>query len=231
MSSIANQAINKQQQSGTTALFFSPTNNSNHSNVSIRRSPPPSASSSATTTTPIFHLNEHDVLYGRGSGPNDYTGNIAYRDLICSQKDDYRAASRKDKSRIASDIVQHVQKLGGRFLEKDSPEKGAESKSVAENSPVAAGVDRSSTVDDKHQQEAWYVVDDKRAEVKTKQALRQHYVGEDNVPLVPFPSATTSNSFATTTSSPSSMMTSLSLKDKKDGHDMISHNNISSPVL
>ncbi|KAL7487533.1 hypothetical protein ACHAW6_013128 [Cyclotella cf. meneghiniana] len=70
----------------------------------------------------VFELKDVDVLCGRGSGPNDRTGNIEFRNLILTRKAEYLAAkTREAKGRIASDIVQHVRRRGGRFLKKLSP--------------------------------------------------------------------------------------------------------------
>jgi len=114
-------------------------------------------------------LNPRDVLCGRGSGSNDYEGNISYRTLICAKKDEYRKVKRRDKSRIASDIVNQVHKAGGRFLERSGD--GGSFSSVGSYSSINS-----------FERDVWYEVETKRAEVKTKQALRQHYVGEEFFP-------------------------------------------------
>lgn len=114
-------------------------------------------------------LNPHDVLCGRGSGSNDYRGNIAYRKLICAKKDAYRQAKRRDKSILASEIVEKVHSMGGRFLERSG--EGDSFSSVGSRSSYSSEI----TVE----KDMWYEVGKTRAEVKTKQALRQHYVGEE----------------------------------------------------
>jgi hypothetical protein len=70
----------------------------------------------------VLDLNELDVLCGRGSGPNDRTGNIEFRNLILSRKAEYLAAkTREVKGRIASEVVNRVRQRGGRFLKKLTP--------------------------------------------------------------------------------------------------------------
>ena len=73
----------------------------------------------AQTPPYCFELNEHDVLCGRGSGPNDRVGNIEFRNLVLSRKSEYLAAPSRDaKGRIASSIVDAIRARGGRFLRK-----------------------------------------------------------------------------------------------------------------
>jgi hypothetical protein len=60
-----------------------------------------------------------DVLYGRGSGPNQHEGNIRFRELVADRKEEYTLATcRHDKAVIAGKIVQEVHKRKGRFLRK-----------------------------------------------------------------------------------------------------------------
>mgnify|MGYP000629504932 CR=1 FL=1 len=74
-----------------------------------------------------FELNEHDVLCGRGSGPNDRVGNVEFRNLVLSRKAEYLAAPSRDaKGRIATEIVDTVRLRGGRFLRKLSPAQAKE---------------------------------------------------------------------------------------------------------
>eukprot|EP01082_Thalassiosira_pseudonana_P003163 g3228.t1 g3228 contig12:1662734-1664858(+) len=70
----------------------------------------------------VFELNDIDVLCGRGSGPNDRAGNIAFRNLILTRKAEYLAVTSRDaKGTIAAEIVQDVRSRGGRFVKKLSP--------------------------------------------------------------------------------------------------------------
>ena len=95
----------------------------------------------------IYELNDHDVLCGRGSGPNDRklllylypisyqtkltlfaskhrtfisgVGNIEFRNLVLTRKAEYLAAPSRDvKGRIANEVVDAVRNRGGRFVKK-----------------------------------------------------------------------------------------------------------------
>lgn len=67
----------------------------------------------------ILELGDHDVLCGRGSGPNDRRGNIEFRNLIMLRKVDYLSAPTRDaKGKIAKSIVETVRMRGGRFVRK-----------------------------------------------------------------------------------------------------------------
>ena len=107
----------------------------------------------------IEALSQNDVLCGRGSGPNDHPGNVAFRQLILSRKAEYLSTSaRAEKAKIASEIVAHVQKEldpSGRFLKKMGPAELRE-KGFQEG------------------QDVWVVVDQDTALEKAKQALRQN---------------------------------------------------------
>lgn len=109
----------------------------------------------------VRSLRPSDVLCGRGSGPNDHPGNIAFRQIILSRKVAYLSTtSRADKARIAQEIVDRVERgcgasEPGRFLRKM---QAAELKE--------RGYDREDDV--------WVVVDRATALEKAKQALRQN---------------------------------------------------------
>ena len=109
----------------------------------------------------VRSLRPSDVLCGRGSGPNDHPGNIAFRQIILSRKVDYMTAkARTDKARIAQEIVDRVERgcgasEPGRFLRKMQAEELKE-----------RGYDREDDV--------WVVADRATALEKAKQALRQN---------------------------------------------------------
>eukprot|EP00586_Coscinodiscus_wailesii_P005602 CAMPEP_0172489772 /NCGR_PEP_ID=MMETSP1066-20121228/19990_1 /TAXON_ID=671091 /ORGANISM="Coscinodiscus wailesii, Strain CCMP2513" /LENGTH=401 /DNA_ID=CAMNT_0013257871 /DNA_START=28 /DNA_END=1233 /DNA_ORIENTATION=+ len=94
----------------------------------------------------VTTLNPNDVLCGRGSGPNDYTGNIHFRCYVFERRDEYLSTSnRATKAKIALEIVERVWKSDppGRFLEK-----------LSKNN--------------------YRIIDDDKALEKAKQALRQN---------------------------------------------------------
>ena len=100
--------------------------------------------------TIIQQLNPNDVLCGRGSGPNDYSGNIKFRGLVMDRRDEYLSTSnRASKAKVAREIVDYVKCMNppGRFLEQ-----------VENNKNTAL----------------WRVVSEDKALEKAKQALRQN---------------------------------------------------------
>lgn len=103
----------------------------------------------------ITQINANDVLFGRGSGPNDHEGNIRFRDLVGERKAEYMATNhRQTKAKIAREIVGKVIQKNGRFLKKV---EAAEAKELG----IPKGV------------EAWIAVDEETIMEKAKQALRQ----------------------------------------------------------
>jgi hypothetical protein len=104
----------------------------------------------------ITELRPADVLLGRGSGPNDHEGNIRFRQLVSERKDEYLATNhRQTKARIATEIVNQVFGLNGRFLRK------LEGKDALDYR-VPEGID------------AYVAVDEDTIMEKAKQALRQN---------------------------------------------------------
>ncbi|KAL7559101.1 hypothetical protein ACA910_017513 [Epithemia clementina (nom. ined.)] len=104
----------------------------------------------------VTKLGPFDVLFGRGSGPNDHEGNIRFRKLVAERKEEYMATNhRMTKAKIAREIVDAVLRENGRFLKKIEPE---EAKVVG----LPEGLD------------AWTSVDDDTIMEKAKQALRQN---------------------------------------------------------
>lgn len=107
----------------------------------------------------IKTLNPNDVLCGRGSGPNDYRGNIKFRNMVYERRAEYLASTtRKAKGQIAQEIIDQFRTNfhpPGRFLKKVDPKTAK-----------ALGVTRGN--------EVWVEVDAETALEKAKQALRQN---------------------------------------------------------
>lgn len=107
----------------------------------------------------IKALGPHDILCGRGSGPNDYRGNIKFRVIIYERRAEYLASkTRRGKAQIARDIVDHVKSVfepPGRFLKK-----------IDISTANSLGLKRGSPV--------WIQVNESKALEKVKQALRQN---------------------------------------------------------
>jgi len=124
----------------------------------------------------VIHLFPNDVLFGRGSGPNDHEGNIRFRLLVGERKEEYMATNhRQTKANIARNIVNQVLALNGRFLKRL---EAADAKRLG----IPKGVD------------AWTPADEETIMEKAKQALRQQREkGVDRSPNhspVPQPKAT-----------------------------------------
>ena len=102
-----------------------------------------------------------DVLFGRGSGPNDHEGNVLFRSLVKERKPEYMSTNhRQTKAKIAQEIVDAVRARSGRFLKK------AEPKDITRLG-IPEGVD------------AWLCVDERTILEKAKQALRQKADSKD----------------------------------------------------
>ncbi len=87
----------------------------------------------------------HDVLAGRGKSINHHPGNQYFISLIKPLKTDYVATPKQEKSMFARMVIQKVKNLNppGRFLKQD-PRTGL-----------------------------WYDIGEKKAILKTRQALRE----------------------------------------------------------
>jgi hypothetical protein len=114
--------------------------------------PPPTAPKQASYDGDVVtDLKPDDVLLGRGIGPNEHTGNVKFREIICYFRSEYLATSkRKAKDKIAHKAIQIIKARKGRFIRKMS-QVGAK--------PVGA-------------EDVYVIADEKIAVEKTKQALR-----------------------------------------------------------
>jgi hypothetical protein len=109
-----------------------------------------------TENSTITVLQPKDVLFGRGSGPNDHKGNIKFRELVSAHKAEYMATNnRQNKAKIARSIVDTVYAMNGRFLKKAEP---ADMRSMG----IPHGMD------------VYIAVSDDTVMEKAKQALRQN---------------------------------------------------------
>lgn len=118
------------------------------------------ASSSSTSSLSIItKLNDHDVLQGRGAGIDRCVGNVRFRTLIKSRKDDYLSAHQApEKNRIARDVIDAVQASHGRFLRR-----------VCDDS---AGSEAAASTDSQLSGHTWVVMEDMAILDKVKQAFR-----------------------------------------------------------
>jgi len=98
-----------------------------------------------TMNDPIVIPHDNDVLLGRGNFANAHPGNKQFRAYVGIQKEYYAASRKCDKPVFAKMIVNTINNLvpPGRFLRQDNDT------------------------------EAWIVVDEKKALLKTRQVLRE----------------------------------------------------------
>jgi len=71
-------------------------------------------------------IGDWDVLCGRGGESNNHVGNKRYRKVVDERKVEYRkinSKQRKLKTVFVRDIVSHINKCGGRFIDVDSKGK------------------------------------------------------------------------------------------------------------
>jgi hypothetical protein len=68
----------------------------------------------------VQELNKDDVLLGRGTGPNEFQGNIRFRALVKEtlQSDEFKKSTGSTKTMLARMIVRDVKAQNGRFLKK-----------------------------------------------------------------------------------------------------------------
>jgi hypothetical protein len=70
----------------------------------------------------VTELRLADVLFGRGSGPNDHEGNIRFRQYVAERKAQYMSTNhRMTKTKIAKEIVNRVHDDQGRFVKRVEP--------------------------------------------------------------------------------------------------------------
>ncbi|KAG7367044.1 hypothetical protein IV203_029714 [Nitzschia inconspicua] len=121
----------------------------NHGLVELDRATFPT-DMKATVSTPfnsrcsISKLNEHDVLLGRGTGPNEARGNVKFRALVqkALQSMDLDQMDGQRKARIAKEILDAVKSNNGRFVKATgaataAPEKRGQCNYVAVSDAVA----------------------------------------------------------------------------------------------
>jgi hypothetical protein len=80
----------------------------------------------------MITITENDVLAGRGTGSNQFIGNIKFRALVETRKKEYVTQNKhKVKKKIATEILSQIHQNGGRFLK--LIEDSAEADDVVEN--------------------------------------------------------------------------------------------------
>jgi hypothetical protein len=118
-----------------------------------------------------------DVLFGRGSGPNDHEGNIRFRTYVAERKVEYMATNnRLAKTKIAREIVNLVLNDNGRFLKKLERQESIELGLIVPDSDSNNQDNNHNNDDDDDKDEICFyeVQDDDTIMEKAKQALRQN---------------------------------------------------------
>jgi hypothetical protein len=131
--------------------------------------------SNAIVTT----LNSNDILLGRGAPNAYYEGNVRFRRLVQTRREEYLSTARHpQKQEIAREIFNQVAEGQGRFLMEIKPAR--ETKALG----VPAG------------KKAWRVADKSIALEKIKQTLRERNLLEETADLPKHPHAHSSNEIA-----------------------------------
>jgi len=103
-------------------------------------------------------LKNLDVLFGRGSGPNEHHGNRIFRDEVKKYQSEYLMSSnRKEKTLIAKKVIAVIKAKNGRFLKRLN--KFEKSTLGLNNTAVYAVVDDEETVLEKTRQTFRYLMD------------------------------------------------------------------------
>jgi hypothetical protein len=94
--------------------FSAGTSFSHHSPA--KATPRPNTSTSDETDDIIWKLRDNDVVCGRGAPSNFQRGNQVFRDVIVDYQTVYLCAKRGCKPKIATEVLEHIQSRGGRFV-------------------------------------------------------------------------------------------------------------------
>lgn len=97
-------------------------NNKTKTNINSNGDPP----DFSHWMNPGEDIGDWDVLCGRGGESNNHVGNKRYRKVVDERKAEYRkinSKQRKLKTVFVRDIVSHINKCGGRFIDVDSKGK------------------------------------------------------------------------------------------------------------
>jgi hypothetical protein len=94
--------------------------------------------STTTTLKVIYSPRNSDVLFGRGQAYQNHPGNVRFRSLIDEYRDAYEQASRKEKTKVAVEIVRLLHDRNGRFLKEDGSKGWIEVDGVAVRQKVSS---------------------------------------------------------------------------------------------
>ena len=103
----------------------------------------------------VSEVTVHDVLLGRGTGPNEHQGNKDLRSIVAKFQEEYDTSlSRKGRHHVAMKTLQEIKNKEGRFLER------------------ASSLESSSGEDEDNGSVHYLQVNEKKAINKIKQAFR-----------------------------------------------------------
>lgn len=123
-------------------------------------------------------LQDSDVLFGRGSGPNDHEGNMKFRTYVMDRKKEYMETNhRLTKTKIARSIVDLVYNSNGRFLKRLETKEAQDAGliPVNEEGETSTTAGSESVVASSESGIIYYEIqDDETCMEKAKQALRQN---------------------------------------------------------
>jgi hypothetical protein len=68
----------------------------------------------------VNHPGPFDVVFGRGKGSQNRPGNVRFREIVSSCRDEYETSAQKGaKSKVVKRVVEEVWSRGGRFLRQE----------------------------------------------------------------------------------------------------------------
>lgn len=142
-----------------------------------------SLAGSAPTVVKVGEIRPNDIVLGRGSGPNQHSGNQRFRKLIQARKKKYNATNRHSTKReIALEILAVVESYNGRFVRSIpdplNPTRGA----AASRSGIGRGRERKKWVLASQEVAVEKIMQALR-EVKTKQSFNDALEDSDPMPF------------------------------------------------
>ena len=121
------------------------------------------------------------MLFGKGPANNRHPGNKSFRSIVDKQKLLFAVADRNEKRRIATQIINDILKIGGRFLVEDTSSSvvggGTKKNSEAEKNVKVCCDDK--FVHPRILAKTWVTVDFDKVMVKVMHRLREKSKVED----------------------------------------------------
>jgi hypothetical protein len=131
---------------------------------------------------PFDQVTERDVLLGRGGRTNHHAGNIRYLAEKEKLQESYLSASKDDKTGIAQQLVDAINKDGGRFLklwEDPSQVSTLLASTATAKSKRGGALDAATAQAHSNAATFWFEVDNLTARKKASQTLREINTAEN----------------------------------------------------